>query len=101
MKNQTRSFLRKIVDFGKDGAVGFIAKVKALARDSSIDIVLDSVSGDSVGTCSLPAPDPVPTWKDIHCKLKRTKGVHDVFLKFNGASPDDLMNIDTVRFSKD
>lgn len=86
------------VDFGKEGATAFVAKVKGLANDATIEIVLDSVSGESIGTCAVPNPQGEARWADIECAVKRTTGVRDVFLKFSGSSPDDLMHLDTIKF---
>lgn len=88
------------VDFGKDGATGFVAKVKGLANGASIDIVLDSVSGDSIGTCAIPTPGANPTWTEVRCPIKKTTGVHNVILRFFGASPEDLLHLDSLKFTR-
>jgi hypothetical protein len=89
------------VDFGKDGATGFVAKVKGLVDGASIEIVLDSVSGDSIGTCVVPNPGLNPKWTQASYPIRKTTGVHDVFLKFAGSSPDDLMHLESLKFTRE
>jgi hypothetical protein len=88
------------VDFGKEGATGFTASVTSLATGASIDIVLDSVSGDSIGLCKLPDPKADGKSASVSCEIRKTTGVHDVVFRFFGPTSDDLMLIDSFRFIK-
>ena len=85
------------VDFGTAGAAGFAAKVKGLVDGAAIELVLDGVSGDPIGTCTVP---PKPGWAEVRCPVNKTTGVHDVILRFSGSSPEDLMNLDSLKFTK-
>jgi hypothetical protein len=88
------------VDFGSQGATSFSVKVRGLAEGASIDIVLDSVSGDSIGTCKIPISSN-STWDDVSCSVTTTMGSHDVILRFYGASADNLLQIDSLTFHSD
>lgn len=88
------------VDFGTEGATSYSAKVRGLAEGATIDIVLDSVSGESIGACEISVTEGT-TWEEVSCLVKKTTGIHDVILRFTGSSADNLLEIDSFEFQRD
>jgi hypothetical protein len=86
------------VDFGEDSADKFFARISSTQNGSAIEIVLDNVAGELIGTCPVPNTNSFETWQTVSCSVKRIKGVHDIILRFSGANSDNLMNIDKVTF---
>jgi hypothetical protein len=86
------------VDFGEDGTDKFFARISSIQSGSGIEIVLDNVAGELIGTCTVPNTGSFETWQTISCSVKKIKGVHDIILRFSGASADNLMNIDKITF---
>jgi arabinoxylan arabinofuranohydrolase len=87
----------KGVDFGA-GAVSFEASVASEQSDSAIEIRLNDVAGQLVGTCSVPATGGWQTWSTTSCAVDGAEGVHDLFFVFTGGS-GALTNFDWWRFA--
>jgi hypothetical protein len=85
------------VDFGK-GAASFNASMAAVATGGSIEIRLDSLSGNLLGTCSVKNTGGAGHWETQSCKVSRTKGIHDVFFVFKGGQ-GDLFHFDWWKFN--
>jgi arabinoxylan arabinofuranohydrolase len=86
------------VDFGK-GAASFTAGMVAVATGGSIEIRLDSLNGNLLGTCSVKNSAGPGHWETQSCKVSRTKGIHDVFFVFKGGQ-GDLFHFDWWKFNK-
>jgi len=86
------------VDFGKTGANVFNVKAASPFSDSSIEIVLDNVAGELIGTCRIDNTGDFQKWSVMSCPITKTTGVHDVILRFSGSNSGNLMNIDNVFF---
>jgi arabinoxylan arabinofuranohydrolase len=85
------------VDFGRKGAAKFIASVASVTNGSAIELRLDGPSGELIGTLKVKPTGALDKWKTQSCRVKGAKGVHDLYLKFNGdGSP--LMNFDWWKF---
>lgn len=89
------------VIFEEVGSRTFIAKVASTVDGARIEVVLDSVSGDIVGTCPVPNTGGDQTWRLVTCPITKTTGTHNVILKFYGNSENNLMNIDKLKFLQD
>jgi hypothetical protein len=72
----------KAVDFGK-GAKRFEAMIAPLSG-GSIALHLDSKDGPLLGTCTVKSSDQADAWQTIKTSFKKVKGVHDLFLVFQG-----------------
>lgn len=88
------------VDFGASGSEAFYAKVASKAKGGSIEIVLDNVAGESVGSCAIPDTGGWDSWLTVSCAINKVTGIHNVFLRFSGTTAEDLMNIDKLTFRK-
>jgi len=86
-------------DFLDSGATSFKANV-ASAKSGKIEIHLDSVGGELVGTLNVETTGGNQEWKTIECNLnKKVQGVHSIFFKFTGEGSDNLFNFDYWQFS--
>jgi beta-xylosidase/glucan-binding YG repeat protein/uncharacterized protein YjdB len=86
-------------DFGSDGARTFKANV-ASDKGGKIEIHLDSVDGQLVGTLNVDSTGGNQDWKIVQCNLdKFVQGVHSIFFKFTGDGSDNLFNFDYWQFS--
>jgi arabinoxylan arabinofuranohydrolase len=74
------------VDFGKDDADAFEARVASATGGGSIELHLDSESGPLAGTCIVTGTGGWQTWKTVSCDVSGVQGVHDLFFKFTGGS---------------
>jgi arabinoxylan arabinofuranohydrolase len=80
------------VDFGK-GAESFEASVASASAGGKIEIHLDSVTGTLLGVCPVKNTGGWQDWDVQSCKVKKVKGVHDLFFVFKGAQ-GNLFNFD-------
>ena len=87
------------VDFGDKGATAFFAKVASVQKGSSIEILLDNVAGEVVGSCVVPNTGGMNAWQTVSCMLTKITGVHDLVLRFSGTTAETLMNIDKITFA--
>jgi arabinoxylan arabinofuranohydrolase len=85
------------VDF-KKGAKSFNANI-ASASGSAIEIHLDSIDGALIGTCNVKNTGGMQTWAVQSCKVKKIKGVHDVYFVFKGGD-GDLFNFNRWKFEQ-
>jgi len=88
----------RCIDFEK-GAKKFDASVATASSGAKIEIHIDSKEGDLLGTLDVKSTGNEQNWKTQSCKVKKVKGVHDVFFVFKG-SENDLFNFDWWRFNK-
>lgn len=90
----------KGVDFGTSNATSFDARVASNTAGGNIEIRLDSSTGKLVGTCNIEGTGGWQTWATKSCSVSGATGVHDLFLKFTGAS-DYLFNFSSWKFNSD
>lgn len=64
----------------------FEAQVASASEGASIEIRLDSLSGEVLGTCIIPNTGGVQSWSIQACSVKKVRGVHDVYFIFKGGS---------------
>lgn len=84
------------VDF-KKGAKSFEANVASVSS-GTIEIHLDSVNGNSIGTCSVKNTGGLQTGATESCKVAKVKGIHDVYFVFKGGE-GDLFNFNRWKFN--
>jgi hypothetical protein len=84
------------IDFGS-GATGIQARAASDTSGGNIEIRLDGVNGTLVGTCSVSGTDGWQSWTTVSSSVNGAEGVHDLYLRFTGAS-GYLMNINWVQF---
>lgn len=85
------------VDF-KKGAKSFDANI-ASASGATIEIHLDSIDGDLIGTCNVKNTGGMQAWTTQSCKVKKVKDVHDVYFVFKG-DDGDLLNFNRWKFEQ-
>jgi arabinoxylan arabinofuranohydrolase len=88
----------KGVDFGS-GATSFDARIATGAARATIQVVLDSLTGASIGTCALQSTGGDGTWGTRSCSVTGATGVHDLFFKFSGTGGSPLLRFNWWQFS--
>lgn len=73
------------VNFGS-GAYKFIVNASALREGGYIDLHLDSLNGELIGSCKIENTGDWEAWRDFTCDVKNATGVHDLYLYFRGDS---------------
>ena len=86
----------KDIDFGS-GASSFEASAGSATNGGNIEIYLDSLTGELLGTCAVPGTGGWQTWTNATCNVSEVTGKHDVYLKFTGDS-GFLINLDWFKF---
>ena len=88
------------VDFTAAGATNFSARIASAGPGGSIELHVDSLTGPLLGTCPAPATGGWQSWANASCTVdgNTAKGVHDLYLKFTGATTTNLFNFDYWQF---
>lgn len=96
----------KNVDFGSEGAIGFIARASSGTGGGNIEIRLDSKDGPKVGTLNVEGTgdwnhyiDAVTLLKDDQGAPSTITGVHDLYLVFTKTNDDYLFNLNWIQFT--
>ena len=83
------------VDFGHAVPRTFTARVASGLRGGSIELHLDSLGGQLLGTLTVPATGGWEQWQTLTTDLTAiAKGTHDLFLVFTGRKGPKLFNFD-------
>ncbi len=92
----------KNVDFGKDGATTFSARVGTTHNGGvTMDVHLDSLDGPIAGTVKVPMTGGDDRFETVKINLSNSiKGVHNLYFVFNGKAEKDIMFFDYWTFSK-
>ncbi len=85
----------KYIDF-KDGADKVKFRLKPLKNGGSISIRLDQPWGKQIGLINIPG-DENGKWQNISAEIKKTTGVHAVWLTLFGKG-NDTFELDEYRF---
>lgn len=88
----------KYINF-ESGVDSFQVRVAPGRKGGSIQLVLDQPWHSSIGKINVPAGSGEKKWVTLSCKMKKTAGVHALWLKFNGKD-SDLFDVDWFNFSK-
>jgi arabinoxylan arabinofuranohydrolase len=83
----------------KSGATLFKANTASIVPGGKIEIHTDSVAGPLIGTCLVENTGDRLKWQTNRCVLRKTKGVHDIYLVFTGGE-GKLFNFDWWQFYK-
>ena len=86
------------VDFGKKGASKLGMRVAAESKKCRIKLRLDSPDGKVIADCRVPDTGGAQTWENIASDVSEVKGVHDLYLVFEGPE-GDLANLDWWKFA--
>lgn len=80
------------VDFGK-GAKSIEAGVASASNGGKIEIRLDNLNGELIGTVDVKNTGGWQKWATVKSSVKKTTGVHDVYFVFTGGE-GELFNFD-------
>ncbi|MBB3114017.1 putative alpha-1,6-mannanase (GH76 family) [Paenibacillus phyllosphaerae] len=96
----------KNVNFGSNGAIGFIARAASGTGGGNIEIRLDALDGPKVGTLRVEGTggwnnyiDAVTLLKDDQGNQSTITGTHDVYLVFSKTKDDYLFNLNWFKFT--
>ncbi len=92
----------KNVDFGKDSATTFSARVGTTHNGGvTMDVHLDSLDGPLAGTIKVPMTGGDDRFETVKINLSnKITGVHNLYFVFNGKAEKDIMFFDYWMFSK-
>lgn len=101
--NYDSHIILKNVDFSDIGANMINAKVSSVYDGFTLQIKLDAVSNEVIGTVEVPNTGGETDWKDVSAMLNEVvTGVHDVYVVFDaaGASGEELkyVNLSSIKF---
>lgn len=88
------------VDFREGGASKFTARVGSVHRDVSVEIRIDSLEGELIGTLDVPLTGGSDRWAVETTDIEKTTGIHDLYFVFKGEAPGKLLYFDYWRFSE-
>ena len=89
------------VNFGSTGATQFTARIASGAGiTGQIDVHLDSVSNQSIGTLVVGNTGGWQSWQTATTNINATTGTHTVFLTFSTGSSGYLVNINWFDFGQ-
>jgi arabinoxylan arabinofuranohydrolase len=88
------------VTFGTNGVSKFEANVSSRFFGGQIEIHLDSLSGDLIGTLNVPYIGDWNDWKLLTTDVKTVSGTHDLYFVFKGKVPQVLFNFNYWKFNK-
>jgi len=86
------------VDFGKKGAKKFSVSAACVKKGGMIEIRLDSTEGPVIGSVSISPTGGLDIYKQMSCRIKNAKGVHDLYFCFKGEKGNKLFNLDYWEF---
>jgi hypothetical protein len=88
----------KYLDFAK-GATEFITKLSGKSKGGTIEIYIDSLATQPIGTCTIPENDGSKAFSITQCVVKKITGVHALYFKFMGDGQEgSLCNMDWFSF---
>ncbi len=86
----------KYINFAQ-GVDSVLINVAAGEKQGTIDIALDNSWGPSIATIKIPGNGDSKSWKIIKAEVKKTAGVHAVWLRFN-VEGENTYKVDWFRF---
>lgn len=85
------------VDFGKKGARRFIASITS-DGGGTIELKLDSEKNPAVAQLHIEGTGGTDQYREMSCKVRNMKGVHDLYLCFKKDTPSDNIKFDYWKF---
>lgn len=86
------------VNFGA-GAQFFEARVASGTSGGNIEVRLDSLTGQLLGTCPVENTGGTQNWVTKSVGIPTVSGLHRIYLKFTGGS-GNLLNLNSFKFRK-
>jgi hypothetical protein len=92
----------KNVDFGKDGATTFSARLGTTHNSGvTMDVRLDSLDGPIAATVKVPLTGGDDRFETVTVNVSnKITGLHNLYFVFNGKAEKDIMFFDYWLFSK-
>ena len=94
--------LYRDVDFGSTPAKQFLARVASGAAggvSGLVEVRLDNRADAPVGTFSIADTGGWQSWRTVTANMSAVTGVHDVYLTFTSAQPNDYVNVNWITFT--
>ena len=88
----------KYLDFG-EGVHEFEIRVAPGMKRGSIHLTLDQPWHPAIGKVEIKPGNGEKDWQTFSCKVKKTSGVHALWLRFSGETDTDLFDVDWFKFS--
>jgi hypothetical protein len=91
----------KGLDFGSQAATQFVVRAASGAGygvSGLVEVRLDSVLSPPVGSIAVANTGGWQAWRTIPGNMNATTGVHDVYLTFTSAQPEEYINIRWLTF---
>lgn len=88
----------KYVNF-ESGVHGFEITVAPGKNGGTIELALDQPWHQAIGKIQVPPASGEKKWIKLNCEVKKTNGVHSLWLRFYGAD-SDLFDLDSFKFTK-
>lgn len=86
------------IGFETSGAEYITLTVSSELEGSSIQIVLDSVGGETIATIDIPCTNGTDQWTNVTRPIEKITGTHNVIFRFYGGSENNLLNIASFQF---
>ena len=81
-----------------DGAQEIIMKLSSETNDSKIEIHLDQLDGELVGTIDVPNTGGSNNWVDVSTAVSTIKGIRDIYFVFKGNADQPLLELASWSF---
>lgn len=88
------------LDFGDQGAGTFTANVASGSSGGEIELRIDSLDGEVIGTLPVSSTGGWDNWKTITTAVSGVTGVHDVYMIFKGQTSEELFKLDYWMFNE-
>lgn len=89
----------KDIDFGDKGAAAFTASVASGSKGGIIELRLDSLYGEVIGTLPVSYTGGWDVWRTKTTNISGSEGVHDLFMVFKGKD-GELFKYDFWKFEE-
>ena len=88
----------KYIDF-QEGTKEIEIRVAPGKNSGKIDVVLDNVWGETIGSIEIPGNGNLKNWQTFSCDIAPVEGIRAVWLRFNG-NGDDIFHVDSFKFNR-
>ncbi len=86
------------INFDKN-AKSVSVQVAPGAKAGKIEVKIDSLQGQSIAVIDIPGSSDGKIWKTITADIKKTKGIHAVYLVFSAVN-EEAFSLDWFKFNK-
>lgn len=83
-----------------EGTTEFVAKLASETIGSSIEVRLDKLDGELIGTLDVPNTGGLANWEAVSTPVQSITGVHDIYFIFKGNTDQPLFELASWSFKK-